>query len=370
MNVLIAASYKAPQGGNFIPSLLELSLLLREQNDDVFFIFPKSESADKESSWCNWIRSHGFTVYLIDKNAPTERLAEELLGIIQKHDIHILHTHFGIYNKVIHRFRRKLPVKILIHNHFGLAYNKKKAVKQILRNIALSVYYRFLGIHVAAVNKAVGDSFVFANSWYVPNGLSLMRNVQASKTREEVRAMWGIQDNEKACLVLGWSLDIKGLDIAVKAVAECRQHMPEVTLCIVGFGSTPNQTVLDYISKRTNIDPRSAWIHYWDDTEDIYSYHRAVDVYLSSSRTEGFPYGVLEAISQNTPVVLSDIKGTRWAYAYHHAFPYPVEDPSACAQCIEKALKAGRTVSNYETIMSQYDIKDWCRHTIHIYKKL
>lgn len=370
MNVLIAASYKAPQGGNFIPSLLELSLQLQKQNHNVFFIFPKSENADAEGSWCAWIRSHGFTVYLIDKDASTERLAEELRQIIQKHGIHILHTHFGIYTKVIHRYRKQLPVKILIHNHFGFDYSKKGSLKQKLRNILLSAYYCLMGIRVAAVSKAVADSFWFAKSWYVPNGLSLMRHVKSSKTREETRAMWGIRDEEKVCLVLGWSLDIKGLDIAVKAVAECRKRMPEVALCIVGFGSEPKQKVLDYISQRTDVDPRADWIHYWDDTEDIYSYHRAVDAYISSSRTEGFPYGVLEAISQNTPVVLSDIPGTRWARAYNHGFSYPVEDFFACAKCVEKALQVGRSESNYETIASEYNIKTWCERMIRIYQKL
>ena len=370
MNVLIAASYKAPQGGNFIPSLLELSLLLREQNHNVFFIFPKSENASKQGSWCDWIQSHGFTVYLIDKDAQTSALADELIGIIQKHDIQILHTHFGIYNKVIQRFGRKLPVKILVHDHFGFACDKKKTIKQIARNMALSLSSRMAGIHVAAVNKAVADSFLFAKSWHVPNGLSMMRHVESSKTREETRTMWGIRDEEKICLMLGWSLGIKGLDVAVKAVAKCRQRMPEVSLCIVGFGSTPKQKVLDYISEHTDVDPRSDWIHYWDDTEDMYSYHRAADVYLSASRTEGFSYGVLEAISQNTPVVLSDIKGTRWAYAYNHAFAYPVEEPSACAQCIEKALQVGRSDSNYETILGAYDIKIWCQRILHIYETM
>lgn len=370
MNILIAASYKPPQGGNFIPSLLELSLSLREQNNNVVFIFPKAENTCRPGSWCDWIRDHGFTVYLIEKDAPIDEMTGELLQIIQKHDIHILHTHFGIYTRVIHRHRFQLPVKILVHNHFGLGYDKKAIAKQKWHNLLLSVYYRLVGIQVVATSKEVVKSFRFCKTWYVTNGLSFIRNVESSKTREEIRWEKGIKDSEKVCMVLGWSLDIKGLDIAVKAIAECRRYMPEVTLCIVGFGSQPNQKVLDYISRRTDVDPRADWIHYWDDTEDIYSYHRAVDVYLSSSRTEGFSYGVLEAISQNTPVVLSDIEGTKWAYAYDHAFSYPVEDPSACAKCIEKALIAGRSQSNYETMMDIYSIKRWSQHLITIYTKM
>ena len=161
---------------------------------------------------------------------------------------------------------------------------------------------------------------MFSRAWYVPNGLSSIRNVELSRSRYETRALLNISEEQKACLILGWDFDRKGMDIAVKAIAECRMEFPELLLCVVGFGSAPTEKLITYISENTDIDPNSHWIRYWDDTEDIFSYHRAVDVYLSASRSEGFPYGILEAISQNTPVVLSDIKETVWAQSYDHAF--------------------------------------------------
>ena len=370
MNVLIAASYKAPQGGNFIPSLLKLSLMLREQGDRAVFVFPESENAGKDDSWCQWLRHNGFAVYLIDKEASEEVLLGGLLDIINKHEIDILHVHFGIYNRVIHRFRKKIPAKILIHDHFGVPAHIKKTIKLRIRNIILSAMYRLRGIHVVAVSRQIASSFWFARSWHVPNGLSLTRHVAHSKSREETRAALGLRQQDKACMLLGWSLDVKGLDIALRAVEECRKQDPDILLCVVGFGSAPNARAVDYISQRTDIDPYSPWIRYWEDTEDIFSYHRAADAYLSCSRTEGFSYGVLEAISQNTPLVLSDIRGTRWAAAYDHSFVYPVEDPAACARSIEAALRIGRTPSNYETVIEAYDLTGWCEKMIRIYRYL
>lgn len=370
MNVLIAASYQAPQGGNFIPSVLELGLTLQKEGDNVFFIFPKSENTLRNDSWRSWLEAYGFTVYLIDKHAPIDVQLHELVGIIDKHNIHLLHTHFNIYRKLILQHRRKLKVKILVHDHFGFEYNRKKYIKQKIRNALRSALYRLLDIGVVAVNEMVGNSFCFARHWHVPNGLSFIRHVEQPKSREECRAMLGIQNEEKICLILGWSLDVKGLDIAVKAVAKCAEQMPEIRLCVVGFGSDPKEKVLDYIRERTAVDPRAPWLHYWDDTEDVFSYHAAADVYLSASRTEGFSYGVLEAISQNTPVVLSDIQGTQWAWSYDHAYPYPVENVSACAESIKKALCTEISTSNYQTIMEEYSNEKWCQRIISIYRNL
>ena len=370
MNVLIAASYKARRGGNFISSLLELSLSVKSQGGNVIFIFPESENAKLENSWCDWLKNHGLTVYLVDKEASPAKQLDELRQIINKHNIHILHTHFGIYGKVLKRFRRKLPVKIIVHDHFGFPLNKKLRIKQKLRNAFLSVLYRLLDINVAAVNKEKGDSFLFSRAWYVPNGLSSIRNVELSRSRYETRALLNISEGQKACLILGWDFDRKGMDIAVKAIAECRMEFPELLLCVVGFGSAPTEKLITYISENTDIDPNSHWIRYWDDTEDIFSYHRAVDVYLSASRSEGFPYGILEAISQNTPVVLSDIKETVWAQSYDHAFTYSVENPLACAECIKKALEVGRSPSNYEAAVAQYSITSWCQQMLSIYQEV
>ena len=365
MNILIAASYKASKSGNFIPSLLELGLALRRQGDNVCFLFPESENALKDHSWRGWLEEQGFSVYLINRDAPADILIDQLLEIIQCNQISILHTHFGIFEKIIRKNRRRLPVKILIHDHFGFEY----PFKQVIRNLVKSILFRLLGIDVVCVNKSVASSFLFTRHWYVPNGLSFKRNLEYSQSREECRAALKIHDEEKVCLILGWDLDRKGMDIAVKAVGECQSKGHNTVLCIVGFGSGPKEKVLRYIRER-GIDPHSPWIRYWDDTEDIFAYHRAADVFLSSSRMEGFPYGVLEAISQNTPIALSDIEATKWASSYDLAFPYPVEDPSACADSIIKGIQAGRSPSNYESIINEYSIENWYQSIISIYHKL
>ena len=102
----------------------------------------------------------------------------------------------------------------------------------------------------------------------------------------------------------------------------------------------------------------------------MFSYHRAIDVYLSASRSEAFSYGILETISQNTPVVLSDIIDTRWCIKYSKAFSYPVENYQKCADAIEKAIKAGRKESNYKDIIEEFSIGNWCERVIDVYNNV
>ena len=94
----------------------------------------------------------------------------------------------------------------------------------------------------------------------------------------------------------------------------------------------------------------------------------ASDGYLSSSRSEAFSNGILEAISQKSPVVVSNIVGTSWAWEYDNCFTYAVEDADQCADAIEKAVLNGRKTDNYQQIIEKYGIDVGCNRIITIYK--
>lgn len=369
MNILIAANYATPQSGNFIGSMYELGEEVRKHGHELFFVFPKHPNTLKENSWVDWLRRTGFTVLLIEKEKPDHELLSELEDIINKYHIDILHTHFNMYNRAIALSKRKLPVKILFHDHFGIPW-EHNTLKARIRNIVFSLIYRLKGISLIFVSQHLAAGFPFAKRWHVPNAASMKRNIDRSRTREECRAALGIDENEKLCLMLGWSLQVKGLDIALKALDICHKQDPSIVLGIVGFGDKANEKAVNFIQQSTHVDPHADWIHYLPDTEDMYAYHRAADVYLSSSRTEGFSYGLLEAIIQDTPAVVSDIIGTKWAEMYNHAYFYPVEDAGACADAICKALTAGRENSNSQQVADRFHIQRWCQQIMDIYQQV
>ena len=98
----------------------------------------------------------------------------------------------------------------------------------------------------------------------------------------------------KLSLFLSWDVHRKGLDIAVKAVSSCRAQYPAVKLAIVGMGEQPPKEGKDYIKATTGVSLNEPWIRYLPSTEDMFSYLRAADAYLSASRSEAFSYGLLK----------------------------------------------------------------------------
>lgn len=369
MNILIAADYATPNSGNFIASCVELGRRLKTTGDGLTFIFPESQNTLNENSWVSWLKREGFCVYLAKGDMPQAQVVPFLKDIICKHKIDILHIHFGMFHHTAVYNGKELNVKLLVHDHMDFVDTESR-VKQKAKCIVRSAVYRKNSVAVVSVNPQKDNSYLFAKHQYIPNGLSLERNIEYSAKREEIKTRLGIAPNEKICLFLGWDLHRKGFDVAIKAVNELRKKDSDVVWGIVGVGEHPDKECERFISETTGTDPNSSWIKYLPSTEDMFAYHRAADVYLSASRAEAFSYGILEAISQNTPIAVSDIKGTSWCHGYTRLCIYPTEDYKACADAVSNAMNLRSAESNAEEIVNKYSIEKWCDKIIDVYKKL
>ena len=92
MNVLIIADYKAPQSGNFIASVLELGLMMRRQSNNVVYMFPEMNTG---GIWRRWLAENAFDVYCLENMQNEENVLQIFRQIINRHQIDIIHSHFG-----------------------------------------------------------------------------------------------------------------------------------------------------------------------------------------------------------------------------------------------------------------------------------
>lgn len=368
-NILIMADYRAPKSGNFLASQLELGIKVKQLGYSVVYVFPDNHSGGY--SWVKWIEDNGFDVYLLDDNRSSDEKLVFLKKIVDDNKIGIIHSQFGYLTQLLRKRHNELGnVKVLFHDRMDFNETQSQ-VKQHIKTMAKAVIYRFNGVYNISVMKKK-DSYYWPmgrnRHWYVPNGLSLKRAEKDELSRNERRQEIGIGENEKLFLFLGWDLNRKGLDIAVKGIEKCRQKGIPVRLGVIGAGIVqPNERAVSFLTEK-GINPYSDAIIYMHNYEDIFALNMASDGYLSSSRSEAFSNGILEAISQKSPVVVSNIVGTSWAWEYDNCFTYAVEDADQCADAIEKAVLNGRKSDNYQQIVEKYGIDVWCNRIITIYK--
>lgn len=110
------------------------------------------------------------------------------------------------------------------------------------------------------------------------------------------------------------------------------QQLPHYAFHIIGDGEERNEIeALIASNKIMNIVLHGASQTVMSDIADA-------EVYLSTSRWEGLPMAVLEAMSLGIPVVASDVIGNRDAVTVGViGYLYPLGDISACIQAIKQA---------------------------------
>lgn len=367
MRLLISADYKAKNSGNFIASLLALTRYMNSLGNTVYFAFPKTE---KDYSWAEKLERTSNTDIIYVSYAQSKS-ADYVKELIKKNQIDLIHDHFSFFRHcILHNPKEFKGTKVLIHDHMGFVENKP-SMKEIIRNIGIGLLCTKYRFGIASVSASKNRSYWTAckRHWYVPNGLSMERNVLNSLEPSECRHMLGIEE-EKLVLILGWDMHRKGLDIAIKAVELVRHDDSHVILGIVGCGINPSEQLRMWIKNTTGIDSSEPWIRFLESTEDIFSYLRATDVCLSASRSEGFNYSIIEAISQRTPCVISDIDAQLWAKEYSNAVFFHNEDYMDCADKIKKALILKREDANSEMLLDRYSVDKWSKNISDIYRIL
>ncbi len=134
--------------------------------------------------------------------------------------------------------------------------------------------------------------------------------------------------------VVGWVGRLsreKGADVFIDAVA--RLSAPGVTAAVVGAGRDAD--ALRARAARRGIADRIRWC---GEVADAASCFSAFDVFALSSRTEGTPIVVLEAMASGVPIVATRVGGVPDVLTDGEGWLVAPEDPLALAAALQAAL--------------------------------
>jgi D-inositol-3-phosphate glycosyltransferase len=148
--------------------------------------------------------------------------------------------------------------------------------------------------------------------------------------RTQARRAIGLAGPGPLLLFVGRIQPLKGVAVAVQALASLGADHADARLVVVGGPSGPQgdaevehlETLVDQLGLRDRVIFVPPQPH-----ELLSTYYRAADVCLVPSRSESFGLVALEAAACGTPVVASDVGGLR-SLIDHGRTGYLVEDPS------------------------------------------
>ena len=156
---------------------------------------------------------------------------------------------------------------------------------------------------VIAVSRPIGETLRAAG--VSPSRIHVIPNGHAPRKdllpRRQSRRELGLPDRP----VIGWVGRLsaeKGPDVALAAFA--RMAAPDVRLAMIGAGA--EDAILRSQAASLGIDDRVIW---FGSVPDAGRYFAAFDGFLLSSRTEGTPMALLEAMAANVPIVATRVGG-------------------------------------------------------------
>jgi glycosyltransferase involved in cell wall biosynthesis len=150
----------------------------------------------------------------------------------------------------------------------------------------------------------------------------------------EVRTSLGYRADQIVIGAVGRMERQKRFDLLLEAVAPLMAKHSNLHVALVGDGALRQELMA--LADRLKIGDRCLFL---GQREDIADLHHGFDLFVQSSEYEGTPNAVLEAMAMETPLVATDVGGTR-ELATHgiHAILTPSRNVAALRSGIEDVL--------------------------------
>ncbi|EMJ7521483.1 glycosyltransferase family 4 protein [Providencia rettgeri] len=159
--------------------------------------------------------------------------------------------------------------------------------------------------------------------------------------------------------------DFKGLDIFLKILHQLPKHYKAK---VVGDGILLNS--YKELAQTLEISDRTTFLGYISDEEEKQNIYFQSDIFVLTSRREGLPRVVIEAMANSLPCICSDVSGIRELIPQNYIFP--INNIELACQLIkrmtaEDMLTQGKI--NFQTA-KEYSISKIVPQRSHFYQKI
>jgi glycosyltransferase involved in cell wall biosynthesis len=257
-------------------------------------------------------RAKGLTFYEIEERGKFDiRVLKALREIVLRHDINLIHAHdhkTDLFAYLLRRWLCRRPIALLSTAHAWVMLGLKG---EMYRRLDLSLMRRF--DHLIAVSHATKAEMVKAGVpahliSVVHNGIDADAWSQ-SQVRVSMRHALGLGNAFPVVGYVGRIMPEKDLETWLRAAALVAHEYPQAQFVLVGEGK--DNSYLEQL-KRLAVDLGIAERTYFPGyRSDLLPVYTSFDLFVLSSRREGLPNSVLEAMAMGLPVVTTDVAGAK-----------------------------------------------------------
>ncbi len=345
-------NFAAPYPGNLMRSIFALESICKEKDIEFIYVFP---TIARQLYWVQEMIAVGKTLYF----KPKKNINRFWIKIVKMHTPYAVHTHFwNLKDCLFIKFLKlKHPrIKTIIHHH-AYYFQSRKKFNELIKRVLLDSDYNI------ACSYTLSDllkSLKFNNVICAENAIDYRR---LDKYDVLCRNEYGIKENTKVFLAFGHDFHIKGIDIAIRAMEKFhKEHDAILAIVIAKDIELCEKKIRDLLGYCPD------WIKILPPRDDVATYYHFSDVFISSSRQEGFCYALPEAAYAGCRIIFSEIPGQAHAQNIPNGLSFETENINSLLSAMENALLSFDIISQKTYVQNHYCMETWCKETMRAYE--
>lgn len=185
-------------------------------------------------------------------------------------------------------------------------------------------------------------------------GITLKDFENLETVRDSKRAELGLHEQDVMLISMGDMVARKNYETAIRAIAMAGNEKLHYMIC----GRGPLQGDLQALAKELGVENR---VHFLGFRTDVKELLRAADIFLFTTKQEGLPRSLMEAMASGLPCVVSAIRGNVDLVEDEvNGYLCPTDDAAAYARRISELVcdeqKRSEMAQRNLEIIKQYDI--------------
>ena len=249
------------------------------------------------------------TVLLPQKSRFDMSVANSIEKIIKDDKIDVVHCHGARANFITAKMKKRIPCPVVttMHSDYLLDFDGfyRKIVYTGLNIWALRKMDYYIAVSSNFKKMLISRGFKPNSIFTVYNGMDFDTPFSFDEKDEFLRRV-GIEPKEGEIYIgiMGRHDSVKGHDIFIKGCLEVAKKCNNVKFLIAGDreGEEPLRDLIE----GTGFEDRFVFCGF---VRDIYSFINVIDINTITSRSESFPYVMLEGARLKKPLVSSEVGG-------------------------------------------------------------
>ncbi|HEX9310744.1 MAG TPA: glycosyltransferase [Gemmatimonadaceae bacterium] len=265
----------------------------------------------------------------------------------------VVHTHGYRSDIICGAAARALRVPTVSTLHGFTGGSRRNRMYEFVQCVALRRFNAVIAVSAPIVDRLKAAGVQASKIHYIPNGFSpSAERMDAAAARQRL----GLASGNRIAGWVGRLSQEKGADVMLEALALTDSRW---RLSIIGAG--PEYEHLLSKAKSLGVAERITW---HGAVENAGALLTAFDAFVLSSRTEGTPITLFEAMDAKVPIVATSVGGVPDVVTSDHAILVAADQPAAISKALTEIQSdpipaAQRSVRARERLHNAYGLRDW-----------